>query len=91
MCVCSVMFNPMVPLPSPLGSSVCGIIQARILEGLPFPPAGDLPDPGITRLSPVAPSLAGGFFASEPPGSPETHLLSPSPELELTVSDLCHM
>ena len=33
---------------SPPGSSVCGILQARILEQrLPFPFPGDLPDPGI--------------------------------------------
>ena len=32
---------------SPLGSSVHGIFQARILEWLPFPSPGDLPDPGI--------------------------------------------
>ena len=32
---------------SPPGSSVCGILQARILSGLPFPSPGDLPDPGI--------------------------------------------
>ena len=31
----------------PLGSSVHGILQARILEWLPFPPPGDLPNPGI--------------------------------------------
>ena len=30
---------------SPPGTSVHGILQARILE--PFPPPGDLPDPGI--------------------------------------------
>ena len=35
------------------GSSVCGIFQARILEWLPFPPPGDLPDPGIEPGSPV--------------------------------------
>ena len=29
------------------GSSVHGIFQARILEGVPFPSRGDLPDPGI--------------------------------------------
>ena len=29
-----------------LGSSVHGIIQARILSGLPFPSPGDLLDPG---------------------------------------------
>ena len=32
---------------SPPGSSIHGILWARILEGLPFPPPGHLPDPGI--------------------------------------------
>ena len=32
---------------SPPGSSVRGILQARILECLPCPPPGDLPDSGI--------------------------------------------
>ena len=31
----------------PPGSSVRGILQARILEWIPFPSPGDLPDPGI--------------------------------------------
>jgi len=35
------------------GSSVHGILQARILEGLPCPPLGDLPDPGIKPGSPA--------------------------------------
>ena len=39
------------------GSSVHGILQARILSGLPFPPLGDLPDPGIEPASPEAPAL----------------------------------
>ena len=34
-------------------------------SGLPFPPPGDLPDPGI---EPVSPALAGGFFITKPPG-----------------------
>ena len=38
---------------SPLGSSVHGILQARILEGLPFPSLGDLSDPGIEPVSPA--------------------------------------
>ena len=37
--------------PSPWGSSVHGIIQARILEGSPFPTEGDLPDPEIESAS----------------------------------------
>ena len=35
---------------SPPGSSVHGILQARILEWLPCPPPGDLPDPGIEPM-----------------------------------------
>ena len=36
-------------------------------SGFPFPPSGDLPDPGI---EPSSPALAGGFFTTEPPGKP---------------------
>ena len=42
-------------------------------SGLPFPPAGDLPDPGIEPASPV---LAGGFFIL-------CHLGNPSYSLSL--------
>ena len=51
------------------GSSVHGVLQARILEWVAFPPPGDLPDPGIQLTSPVAPSIAGGCFTPEQPGS----------------------
>ena len=44
------------------GSSVHGILQARILEWLSCPPPGDLPNPGIDPASLVSPALAGGFF-----------------------------
>ena len=37
---------------SPQGTSAHGILQARILEWVPFPPPGDLPDPGIEPRSP---------------------------------------
>ena len=33
--------------------------------GLPLPPPGDLPHPGIESVSPA---LAGGFFTIKPPG-----------------------
>ena len=35
------------------GSSVHGILQARVLSGLPFPSPEDLPDPGIKPGSPT--------------------------------------
>ena len=55
---------------SPPGFSVNGIFQVRILNGLPFPMPGYLPDPGIEPASPVSPALAGGFFTTEPHGKP---------------------
>ena len=55
------------------GSSVHGILQARLLEWLPFPSPGYLPDPGI---EPVSPALAGGFFTTEPPGKPKVLISS---------------
>ena len=39
--------------------------------GLPFPPPGDLPDPGIKSTSPVSPALQVDFFTTEPPGKPQ--------------------
>ena len=38
--------------------------------GLPFPPSGDLSDPGIKLMSSASPELAGGFFTTKPPGQP---------------------
>ena len=50
---------------NPPGSSVHGIFQARIPNGLPFPSPRDFPNPGIELASSV---LAGRFFTTEPPG-----------------------
>ena len=52
---------------SPLGSSVHRISRQEYWSGLPFPPPGDLPDPGI---KPTSPALAGGFFTTAPCGKP---------------------
>ena len=49
------------------GFSVHGILQARILEWLPFPSPGDLPDPGI---EPGSPALEADSLTAEPPGKP---------------------
>ena len=44
----------------PPDSSVHGILQARILEGVAMPSSReDLPDPGIKPTFPVAPALQG--------------------------------
>ena len=47
---------------NPPGSSVCGILQARILEWIAMVSSWDLPDPGIEHKSLMSPALAEGFF-----------------------------
>ena len=47
-----------------------GFSRQEYWSGLPCPPPGDLPNPGIEPTSPVAPALAGRFFTTEPPGKP---------------------
>ena len=49
---------------SPPGSSVRGILQARILEWVACPLPGDLPDPRIKPESLMSPALVGGFFTT---------------------------
>ena len=59
---CLTLCNPMdYSLP---GSSVHGILQAGILEWVPFPSPGDLPDPGI---KPMSPALKEDVLPSESP------------------------
>ena len=50
---------------SPLGSSVHGILQARILDWVAIPFSRGLPDPGIEPRSPV---LQADSLPSESPG-----------------------
>ena len=51
------------PWTSSPGSSVLGILLARILEGLPCLPP-DIPNPGSKPVSLMSPALAGGFFTT---------------------------
>ena len=45
-----------------------GSSQQEYWSELPFPPPGDLPDPGI---KPLGLCIAGGFLPSELPGKPK--------------------
>ena len=47
-----------------------GFSRQEYWSGLPFPPPGDLPDPGIELALSESPALAGRFFTTEPPGKP---------------------
>ena len=47
-----------------------GFSRQKYWSGLPFPPPGDLPDPGTEPASFPSPALAGGFFTTAPPRKP---------------------
>ena len=56
------------------GSLSMGLSRQEYWTGLPCPPPGDLPDPGIEPVSPVSPTLAGGFFTTSATWkAPNTH------------------
>ena len=62
----SVMSDFMTPWTvAPPGSSVHGILQARILEWIAIPFSRDLPNPGI---EPGSPALQADSLPSEPSG-----------------------
>ena len=72
----------LTPHHSIMSCSVTAAHQALLLVGLsrqesgsgwPFPPPGDLLDPGI---KPTSPALAGKFFTAEPPGKPHYFTLN---------------
>ena len=51
------------------GSSIHGILQARILEWVAIS-LGDVPDPGV---EPGSPALQADALSSEPPGKPRNY------------------
>ena len=53
-----------------------GFSRQESWSGLPRPPPGHLPDPGIEPASLMSPALAGGFFTTEPLGKVSYHFES---------------
>ena len=49
---------------SPPDASVQGLSGQEHWSGLPCPPPGDLPDPGVDPTSLKSATLAGGFFTT---------------------------
>ena len=71
---------------SPPGPFVHGVSQARILDGLLFPSAGDLPDPEIKAGSPP---LSADSSLTEQPGKPHATHISPSLQMsKLRVGEM---
>ena len=78
---------------SPLGSSVHGILQARILEWVAISFFRDLPDPRIKPVPLESPALADGLLMTAPSGSPIVHskctyLPSDHPQINSLDNDL---
>ena len=57
---CPILCDPMDYSPS--GSSVHGILQARILEWIAMPSSRDFPEPGIKPMFLMSLALACGLF-----------------------------
>ena len=66
---CSVGSDSATPWTSPPGSSVRGSSQARMLSGVPFPPPGGLPNPGMEPTSLASPAWQAGSLPLAPLGS----------------------
>ena len=49
-----------------------GFSRQEYWSGLPCPPPGDLPDPGIEPSSLMSPASAGGFFTTSATGGTES-------------------
>ena len=62
---------------SPWRSSVYGILQARKLEWLPFPPPADPPNPGMEPVSPASPALQADSLPLSHRESPFDNMYTP--------------
>ena len=62
--------NPMDCSP-PCSSVLPGFSRQEYGSGLPCPPPGDVPDPGI---KPGSPALQADSLPTEPPGKPKSNL-----------------
>ena len=54
-----------------------GLFWQEYWSGLPCLPPGDLPNPGLKRMSPLAPALADRFLPWQHLGSPKMYLYLP--------------
>ena len=79
-CLCAQSLQLYLTLCDPMdcsqpGSSVHGVLQARILEWVAMSSPRDFPKLGIKPTSPVSPVFQADSLPSDPPGKP-SHILS---------------
>ena len=67
---CLTICDPMYcRLPAPLSM---GFSRQEYWSGLPCPPPGNLPDPGLEPKSPASPVFQADSLSTEPPGKPHS-------------------
>ena len=75
--MCSVLSDSMTPWTVVHQAPLCmGFSRQEYWNGLPFPPPGDLPDPGIKPGSPVSPALQADSLPAKPSVKPLGWLLN---------------
>ena len=62
-----------------------GFSRQEYWSGVPFPPPGDLPDPGV-ELESESPALAGWLSTTSAPGKPDGYVMDPTVTQLLPVS-----
>ena len=62
-----------------------GFFRQEYCSGLPCPPPGDLPDPGIKPTSPASLVLQADSLTTEPPGKPDGLVRSHKKEGNLSI------
>ena len=65
--VCALSHVQLLVIPQTVAHQVLqsmGFSRQEYWSGVPFPPPGDLPDPGIKPSRCVSPALASGFFTN---------------------------
>ena len=68
-CACAKLLQSYRTLCDPIDCSLSGFLSMRLSRreyqsGLPCPPPGDLPDPGVETVSFMSPALADGLFTT---------------------------
>ena len=66
-----------------------GFSRQEYWSGLPFPPAADLPNPGIKPTSPVSPALQADSLPAEPAPSRSVLLSSKTRNVQLNAEIIC--
>ena len=89
--LCPTLYDPMNPQTArllPWIPESMGFSRKEYQSGLPRPPPGDLPKPGIKPMSLMSPELAGGFFTTSPTWEATSNLCNLHQNLNVALSQV---